>query len=281
MSTNDLRPLVKSPGRVRSTVLTTPQGKMVDWGWAVTRADDLLLVTSNGRAERVREWLDRYTILEDVRPNDESSAWRRVTAQGSAVATVVGLDELPGTGTTSERGLEPWWRGLPLSGEVVGGLVPVGEVEALTRRAAGAGAELLDDRGAELRRVANGVPGPEHEFADEVNPLELRLAGASVSFDKGCYIGQEVIARLDTYDKLARVLMGFDSTVSLPAGVELKLTAAERPLGRVTSVVTLPSGGSVGLAVIKREAAAEGEARVEWPGGTAVVQLRDRPFWKR
>jgi tRNA-modifying protein YgfZ len=279
LSTNDLRPL-KSPRFVRSTVLTTAKGRMVDWCWVVAREQDLLLVTSPGRAGRVHEWLERYTILEDVRSTDVSAGWRTIVVQGLAAHGVTGLSELPTAGSVRELGGGYWWRGLPSATPRLEGLVPAEVASAVLKRVVEGGAELLDAAAVELVRIVNGIPSPSFEFRDEVNPLELRLARTAVSFDKGCYIGQEVIARLDTYDKLTRVLMGFDCASSPPQGAALEIAEAGQAVGRVTSLASWPTGGGVGLAVVKREAASEGEAEIEWLGGRAPVVLRDRPFWK-
>jgi folate-binding Fe-S cluster repair protein YgfZ len=105
-----------------------------------------------------------------------------------------------------------------------------------------------------------------------------------VHWHKGCYIGQEVISRLDSYNKVARLLVGFSSSVVLPAdaAAPLKISCDGRPLGRVTSWVPTASG-CVGLALVKK-AAAEGpmpmEAEIETAAGALPIRLEPRPFWQ-
>ena len=278
LSTNDLRPL-KVERCVRSTIVTTPQGRMVDWCWVLARSGDLLLRTSTGRAPRVKAWLERFTILEDVESVDLSAAWRLIVVQGEHGATAIGLPSLPAVGEVRDHEGGYWTRGLPASSLRLEGIVPAGEAEALAMRAETSGAVRLDAGVLEIVRILLGVPSPEHEFAEDVSPLELRLAAPAVSFDKGCYVGQEVIARLETYDKLSRVLMGFESPGTMPSSGGLELVREGASLGRVTSAAALPMGGTVGLAVIKREAASEGPADAVGLGGKVAVELKNRPFW--
>ena len=59
----------------------------------------------------------------------------------------------------------------------------------------------------ETRRILLGIPAPGHELTEDYNPLEAGL-GEAVSFTKGCYVWQEVVARLNTYDTVSRRLVG-------------------------------------------------------------------------
>ncbi|MBC7794776.1 MAG: hypothetical protein H7Z43_13815, partial [Clostridia bacterium] len=122
------------------------------------------------------------------------------------------------------------------------------------------------------------------EYPDDVNPLELRLGPVAVSFRKGCYIGQEIISRLDSYDKVQRLLVGFNVDPTLAAqlpqdGQELKLTREGRPFGRVTSIVALPAGGAAGLAVVKREGADAAAAELVVGKDVIPVTLARRRFF--
>ena len=101
-----------------------------------------------------------------------------------------------------------------------------------------------------------------------------------MSWKKGCYVGQEVISRLDSYDKVARYLMGFETAESTAVAPGDRLRRKGTGLGRVTSVAPRPGGGMVGLAIVNREAAGPGVAELETSDGTASVDLMDRPFWQ-
>ncbi len=276
LSTNELAPLAQ-PGRVVSTVLTTPKGRVVDWLWVLSRAHDLVLRTSPGRGERVRDWIAKFVIAEDVRANDESDAWRRLVLHGPRAVELAGVE--PGGGRWLEANGALWHAGLGAYGPRLEALAPA-PAEARVRALRDRGAERAGDAELELLRLRAGVPAAHREFEREINPLELRLGAHAVSFDKGCYVGQEVLARMHTYDKVARVLIGFECERSLPEEEELKLSCDGRHLGRVTSIANLAGGGAVGLGLVKRHAAAGDLAAVRAGEVDVPVRLCDRPFWR-
>ena len=129
------------------------------------------------------------------------------------------------------------------------------------------------------QRILLGLPADGHELTEDHNPLEAGLRDA-VSFDKGCYVGQEVVARLQNYDKVARSIWG----LWLPAGesppeIGTPLLLGERQVGAITSA-TLPPGFErpVALAYVKcRHAAAGLELRVGSPSSTRAT-LVELPF---
>jgi folate-binding protein YgfZ len=110
------------------------------------------------------------------------------------------------------------------------------------------------DRAVEAWRILRGLPDNGSELTEERNPLEAGLWDA-VSFSKGCYVGQEVVARLNTYDKVTRDLRG----LTFPEGVEppergAPLLAGPRRVGEITSALRPPGRpGAVALGFVKRE----------------------------
>ena len=280
LSTQDVARLA-APGRSFSTVFTNEKGRVVDWVFVVAREQDLLLRTSPGRAALVASWIERFTIMEDVRCADETASYVHIVVQGPAAVEAARLDELPPPEAAVATAAGWAARGLAAYGDRVDLIVSAAQGEAVLRAAVAAGARRGADADLELARLLAGVPSPAYEFREEVNPLELRLGAAAVSFEKGCYVGQEVLARIDSYDKLARLLVGFEADAALDTGRELKLSREGRGIGRVTSAAARPGGGTLGLAVVRREAAPPGEATVSTGGGAAIpVRLVDRPFWR-
>jgi tRNA-modifying protein YgfZ len=107
-------------------------------------------------------------------------------------------------------------------------------------------------------RVRYAVPLYGHEMGDAYNPLEAGLIG-SVDFHKGCYIGQEVIARLDTYQKVQKrlVMLRFAPEASVSQGASLEHNG--QAVGAVTSVTRIPTtGGLIGLGYVRTASAAVG-----------------------
>ncbi|MBI5511838.1 MAG: hypothetical protein HY903_24040 [Deltaproteobacteria bacterium] len=277
LSTNDLRPLAE-PGNAAATVFVTPHGKMLDWCFAMRTAAALWLETSPGRAARVQEWIGRYTILEDVRVEDLSAAYRHLVVRGPT-AGATGIPEVP-AGKAVAVGGGVWRRSLEVYGAGADGVVPVADAAAVLARAVASGATQASPAELEIERIDAGVPSPFAEFAGEINPLELRLGPVAVSFTKGCYVGQEVISRIDSYDKLARVLTGFAAPASSVPGVAADVLLGGQPVGKVTSAVKGGAGRVTGLAVVRRERAAAAEVELVWAGGRTPARLEERGFWK-
>jgi len=126
-----------------------------------------------------------------------------------------------------------------------GSLVPVWE--ALREEgAAAAGSEAL-----ERLRVAAGVPGWGRELAEDYNPWEARL-DAAISLDKGCYLGQEIVARLHTYRKVQRRLAGIRlAGPPPPPGSPVLDGEGKEEIGVITSAEPSPAGdGSTALAML-------------------------------
>ena len=282
LSTNDVARLAVA-GSVFSTVLTNEKGRIVDWLQVYTRPEALLLRTSPGRAARVCAWIDRYTVMDLVGCEDLSSAYGLVVAHGPDVEAVTGYGSPPaGTWVADQEALV--CRGLAAFGPRLEILLPTAGIDALVANGQARGAQLAGPAVLDLLRLRAGVPSPEHEFHEEINPLELRLGQVAVSFNKGCYVGQEVIARIDSYDKLARVLMGFEADVPIDRDAdphfELRVEQDGRLLGRVTSwAVESPGGASLGLCVLQRADAVPGRVTIVAPGGVVPSRLVDRPFW--
>ncbi len=112
-----------------------------------------------------------------------------------------------------------------------------------------AGAVELTPDIFEILRVETGLPAAYHELVEAYTPLELNLETAIVD-TKGCYTGQEVIARQRTYDKVARKLVGLRLEASVSNGADV--LAESRPAGVVTSAILSPRLGPLALAVLRR-----------------------------
>jgi folate-binding protein YgfZ len=125
---------------------------------------------------------------------------------------------------------------------------------------------------AEVVRVERGRPRYGVDLDDSVIPQEAGLNERAVSFTKGCYVGQETVARLYYRGKPNRRLLGLKLSAPAPTGSELRL--GEKVVGRLGSSVESPALGPIGLALVRREAA---------PGDTVDVDgvsalIVDVPF---
>ena len=149
-------------------------------------------------------------------------------------------------------------------------IAPSGSVEELCSALVGAGAQDMDTEAYEALRVGSGVPAHGPELGEEVNPLEAGLWDA-VSFTKGCYVGQEVVARLNTYEKVKRYL----AMLSLEDGpipdAGTPLTVDGKDAGKLTSVSPITISGRRPALGYVRKAYANPEAALMVEAGDGPV----------
>lgn len=299
LSTNKVDRL--PPGHWAPTTLTTDRGRIVDVLRALHTAEaGTLLLTSPGRQPAVMEWLDKYTIMEDLEVQDVSGETAQLLFTGPAAAAVLGLPpDAPGLAD----GCKPTPPGVPqplYAGEALGRPAlllphPVGDLPgwlllccveeaADFRRAALArGAALLGDAAWEALRVRQGLPAFGSELGEPFNPLETGLMGA-IDFTKGCYIGQEVIARLDSYHKVQRYLARLRLAPGAEAVPGAALLAEGAPAGQITSVAPrleeTPEAERYGLGFVRTAWATPGAALTIAPPhhGEAVIESLPQLF---
>ncbi len=257
MSTNDLRTL--ADGQTRRTVIVSEKGRIIDLVMVVRIGEHAILLGSPGSGIDLARWFERFIIMDDVRitgtPDDLSISSIYGPESPVIIRKFLGADGVHDDRDDRILQTPDDHRYLIREdlGSVPGYLYIPGEEDALGGRVSmfpGPGAEIAPaDAGTfETVRVEEAVPALGRELGPEVNPLEAGLK-RYISFSKGCYIGQEVIARLDTYKKLQKILSLFIfqdfGGATLSPG---KLFQAEHEAGRITSTVYSPRhGGWIGL----------------------------------
>ena len=296
LSTNAVENL--APNQGANTILTDDRGRIIDLLTVINLGDHVLLLTSPNQQQRIIAWLDKYTIIEDITVEDISSVVPApspvVPAEAgthgpdtrTAMLGLVGPDAAKvATAVTgvSATDLQPSCA-IPLSDEsahlircdmttlpnfyVLGNAATIADI---WQRAIDSGATPMGLEAYQALRVHLGIPAHGSELTDAYNPLEAGLMGA-ISFTKGCYIGQEVIARLDTYQKVQRRLV----SLTLPHAAEpgTRLMHDNREVGILTSVSPLPANGQTqGLAYV-RTAAAEPGARLTLGDTNEVASIK-------
>ena len=145
--------------------------------------------------------------------------------------------------------------------------------EALAAALAAAGAEPIDEETAEIIRIESGRPRFGLEIDETTMPQEAGIHERAVSYSKGCYIGQETVARLYWKGKPNRHLRGLRFGQLPQRGAPL--TLAGREVGAVASVAHSPRLGAIGLALLRREA--EPGATLDVSGGGSA-SVTDLPF---
>jgi folate-binding protein YgfZ len=153
-------------------------------------------------------------------------------------------------------------------------LCDAADTERVAAALVAAGAIQVDEAVAEVRRVESGRPRYGVDLDDTVIPQEAGLNARAVSFDKGCYVGQETVARLYFRGKPNRHLRGLKLTGPAAPGDALRL--GEREVGKLGSVVESPLHGRIALALVRREASPGDSLAVGDDGVRA--QVVDLPF---
>ncbi|MEB3174807.1 MAG: folate-binding protein [Cyanobacteriota bacterium] len=245
------------PGQWTETVFVTSTGRTLDLATLLVTESALWLRISPQRREFLLQWLDRYIFpLDKVAVADGSGEYGVLTVIGPAsaewLAPLGAVWPAPQTFLTwrwldAELYLSPE-TGLDLPGftlwyprEIHSPLLEV--LAPLSS---------LDEEEWETLRIYQGRPAPERELTEDYNPLEAGLWRA-VSFAKGCYIGQETIARLNTYKGVKQRLWGLDFAAPVTAGTPL--TIAGEKAGLITSAV-----GKRALGYLKTKAGGAGAA---------------------
>lgn len=267
LTTNKLETL--PGGTTCSTVLTNGDARVLDHLRLAAVDGGLWCLTSPGRAEDVADWIDLYTFSEDVTVVDESSRTTQFTVLGPPAAEAIAhagfpVPPLPGVLVQDGAVVVASPFGTHPAYDV---LLPLSDTER-TKAALLAAAQEVEAGVFEAYRIAQGMPVYGAEFGAFNNPLEARLLG-SISDDKGCYTGQEVIARLQTYRKVQRLLMSFTSDAPAVPG-----DAIEAEDGSSAGVVTsacAAGDGTLGLALIAAKHAIAGSSLRLADGGSVML----------
>jgi folate-binding protein YgfZ len=258
MSTNDFSKM--KPGQGQPTVLTTALARIIDQIVVYERGETALVLTH--QIETVRGWLQRHIFFRDqVKLRNSSGELGQLELHGPH-ATEVAESIVPGARDlalhhfiqTEDGTLIA--RTFSLSTEP-GYVIIVPSLDTLKAQILNHAAVAPGDAALyESLRIAAGLPGPGHELTEDYIPLEAGL-WESVSFQKGCYIGQEIIARMESRNKLAKTLVRVALDGPVPVGTSLT-DSDQRTVGTLTSVAQLENGSIVGLGFIKPDRAETG-----------------------
>jgi folate-binding protein YgfZ len=279
LSTNDLKSIPEGGGA--PTVFTTAKGRILALVGVHRVGGALHLLLDAARAGTLREWIDRYTFREEVQVESRLESHLTLGVCGPQATAIVarafpGVAGLPPHGAAeaaidSDTALLA--RTFPLAGDAWLLSVPGTAAAVVRARLLAAGAGRLVSASfdtLEILRVEAGLPAADRELTEDRNPWEARLDDA-ISLAKGCYVGQEVIARLNTYRKVARLLVRLESDGAGPFPIGAEVASGGEILGAVTSSAVVPDGAgrAIGLAYVRDEDAVAGRrVSVATPAGS-------------
>ncbi|MGH2885651.1 MAG: YgfZ/GcvT domain-containing protein [Solirubrobacteraceae bacterium] len=256
----------------------TPKGKMLGDLRILATDDELLLDTERVALQGLFNMIRRFSIGYDVELHKRTLERGLLSLIGPGAAAVAGADDLPSEqhahALVTIPGTDVVARGVRT--EVgIDLLCESGATDAVWAALEGAGASAVSDAAVECLRVERGSPRYGVDLDDSVIPQEAGLNERAVSFTKGCYVGQETVARLYYRGKPNRQLRGLRLSASASPGDELSFEG--RVVGRLATVAESPRLGPIALALVRREAPPGSTVTVTDDGGV-TGEVTELPF---
>jgi folate-binding protein YgfZ len=274
-TTNNIQLL--KPGQNCDTVFVNSTGRTLDLVTTYILEEAIWIKVSANRRQFLFNWMDRFLFpMDKVDLTDISEQYISVSLVGKQSDNFLqklGFT-LPETNHHSLVKFKDFsfyiahGNDLGLPGYTL--ILPIDQLTIFQELLQGQGGIKISDRVWEHLRITQGRPMPKQELTEDYNPLEAGLWKA-ISFEKGCYIGQETIARLNTYKGVKQRLWGIKLTESVEAETLIMLEGEK--VGILTSFSDLDS--PFGLGYVRTKAGGEG---LKVQVGTASGELVAVPF---
>jgi len=267
MTTNDVQEL--EPGRGCYAFFLDAQGHILGDVNLFCLPDHFLLDTEPETAGRLYAHLDKYIIADDVTLENAGSELATLAVEGPKAGDV--LTALGASAPEAPYGHLPWGARTVARVNSTGApgffvFVRVEEKEELVRNLQSAGADFADSEAARVVRLEHGKPRYGDDFTENQLPQETQLLHG-VHFNKGCYLGQEIVERVRSRGHVNRLLVRIEIDGDEPLAASTKLTAEGKDVGFVTSSAWSP-------ALKKVVALAHLRAEHSGPGATVTAGER-------
>jgi folate-binding protein YgfZ len=258
--TNDVKRL--QPGERCEAFVTSVKGKILGHGLVDCREGELIFITVPGQAEKLIAHFDRYIIREDVQLRDTTAERRYVLISGGDAA---------GAGLTRDKWIH--WR--VLDTQICGLLEATPETLAqLQQELTADGAMHCGSAEFAALRIESGMPLCGVDFDEENLPQEVGRDEQAISFTKGCYLGQETVARIDALGHVNQQLVGVRFAGPGIPEAKTELTNNGASAGRLTSVTFSPQlAAPLAMAMVRRNWTAPGSKLDSSAGVGEVVDL--------
>ncbi len=295
ITTNSIKNLPKEG--IVNTVFTSEKGRIIDFSTVINFEDYQLLVCNSENQAKVLSWIQKYIIADDVKVADVNGKYtilELIGPQSDSFTTLIcgnivnaiklnSFKVINADGTIffllkildRNEKIRFWLIANIENGKQL--------VKYMIENKGIFNFSLVGEDSYNVYRIENGIPSAPDEINSDYNPHEARLLN-SVDFKKGCYIGQEVIARLDTYEKVQKYLMGVIFSEHVNQNDKFLLFNENgSDAGFVTSICFSPKLKTyIGLAYIKKEFMAEETILIakNETGNSVQVSVKALPFRK-
>src|ERR1700728_36908 len=281
MVTNNIRDLAEGHGVY--AFLLNPQGRILGDLYAYHRGESIVVDTDCGQLEKILATFDHYIIMDDVEVKDLSAEISALGISGPRSHEVL---KSAGFAVGPVQALQVQtadWHGFECT--LVGGedesrpayeiwLAPDG-VRPLWNALLEAGATPAGSEALEMHRIVSGIPRYVVDIRERDLPQETEQARA-LNFNKGCYVGQEIVERIRSRGAVHRKFTGFLTEGLAKIATGTTIVAGEKQVGEITSTASLRAPGgekTVALGYIRREVGAPGREGTIGAARAMVVEL--------
>jgi folate-binding protein YgfZ len=278
--TNNVKDL--KPGEGCCAALVSAKGKLQSDLTIFCLENELLLDLEPGYSGVVSERLEKYIIAEDAQIIDASADYGLLSVQGPKAGEVFSncpSEPLSIIKIDDPDGGEIYVANHPrLRAAGVDLFVPIIAMRPMVEKLLSRGGKLCGWQAFETARIEAGIARFGADM-DETNLAPEALGAEAISYSKGCYIGQEVIARIRTYGQVAKSLraLKLDASLKEPPSKGAKLFLADKEVGFITSSVWSPQFEAVmALGYVRREANQAPELLVQTANGNVSAQIVER-----
>lgn len=267
------------------TILTNENGRIIDILYVFSVKSSIYMMCSPNNETKVIDWLERYTFMEEASFHNISTHFTSFQLQGpkafDLIKTVFHLeDNIENKDVISCRldGLDVLAVHLKINLRSFFLILTPPKLSAKTwEQFTDLGATPVGIKAWEVARVEAGIPLIAKEITEKTNPLEIGAIGA-IDFAKGCYIGQEVIARLDTYNKVQKRLVMLDIADDTGLKENTNLLIDNKKVGTITSINPRKGNGHItAMGYVKPEYANRGQ-HICFQGSTVTAIIKNIPI---
>jgi folate-binding protein YgfZ len=260
LCTNDIVHLASGQGC--EAMITSVQGKCLGHVLVFASAESLVVVTVPDQAERLLTHFDKYLITEDVQLFDRSTEWGQLLLAGPrstellrGLASDFALQQIGDHQQMTVDGAAVWCRQVPVLKSPAYLLACARPLLAeLQDKLHTAGALACDLACFHAARIEHGFPWYGWDISEANLPQEVARDSQAINFRKGCYLGQETVARIDALGHVNRLLVRIPCETATVPQVDAPLEIAGKTIGRVTSAAYSPRlQVAVAMAYVRRE----------------------------